>query len=208
MLLFFSSTCILRKLLPQPWSHAEERWAGSRFLTCVQCCDSSRVYCWGGQGGRAAGGHSSFGAPKRGGICGWRDKRVSGIVSLGASGYKRNKGTHGLWEEGTWGWCSGLWSVGVCPLPVPTDLKPCPSFQISACFSRALSRFLTSQLPNPTTAKPAFSQQKPHSCLLYTCLRVVLLRLHPECGQSEFWKYVSSSKFIPSGNFVHWKIYD
>lgn len=28
---------------------------------------------------------------------------VSGIVSLEVSGYKRNKGAHGLWEEGTWG---------------------------------------------------------------------------------------------------------
>lgn len=69
----------------------------------VQCCDSRKAYCWGAWGNRDAGGHGGFGAPKRHGTWGWRDKAGSGVMSLGASGYKRNKGSHDLWEEGTWG---------------------------------------------------------------------------------------------------------
>lgn len=67
-------------LLSQSWSYAGEWWAASRFLTCVQCYDRSRVYCreswWDG---------------------GWRDKVGSGILSLEASGYKRKEETHVSW---------------------------------------------------------------------------------------------------------------
>lgn len=74
---------------------------------------------------------------------------------------------------------------------VPIDLKLC-SFQFLMHFTCSL---WNSHFPAAHQSKVSFFPAKPHSCQLCTCLR----QRNHECGQSDFWKHLSSSECIPRG---------
>lgn len=61
-----------------------------RVLTSVDSVVAEAMCFWGGQGGRTAGAHCGFEAPKR--TVSWRDKVASGIGILRASDYKGVRG--------------------------------------------------------------------------------------------------------------------
>lgn len=94
-------------------------------------------------------------------------------------------------EKGLGASCSGLQDIWVSLSPNRSQIML--FFPISCAFHRLSLAF---SLPScPITANSAFSQQKPHSCQLCSCLR----QRNLECGQSDFWKYLSSSECIPRG---------
>lgn len=177
-------------LLSQSWSYSEEPLAGSKLLTCVFSAlmvaefiaIKDRVAEL--LGHSVVLGHQKELGRRVGRTKGFQDKWVE------EPGCKRYKRKWGLWEE-TWALCSGLWAVG--------GLSESQQISNSALLSNFCMLFTSSLWNSHFPAAPP-QQSQPFPSKSHTAASFVRLRQrNHECGQSDFWKYFSSSECIPRG---------